>query len=84
MNGLDRILSFFRVMETNTLRECLLCHAEVVKKGLKEHLAQVHGVNLEDAQQFILQVFTITVFLSTFGNVQHKALYGKENVQVLE
>ena len=43
-------------METNSLRECLLCRAEVVRKGLKEHLVLVHGVNLEDAQQFILQV----------------------------
>ena len=43
-------------METSTLRECLLCRTEVARKGLKEHLSQVHGVKLEDAQQFILQV----------------------------
>ena len=27
-----------------------------MKKGLKEHLAQMHGVNMEDAQYFLLQV----------------------------
>ena len=27
-----------------------------MKKGLKEHLAQMHGVNSEDAQYFLLQV----------------------------
>ena len=43
-------------METDVLRECLLCRNEVARKGLKEHLAQAHGVKLEDAQQFIFQV----------------------------
>ena len=60
-------------METNSLRECLLCRTAVVRKGLKEHLAQVHGVNLEDAQQFILQVnlklILFTAFISTMKRV---------------
>ena len=43
-------------MDTAFLRECLLCRTEVARKGLKEHLGQVHGVKLEDAQQFLLQV----------------------------
>ena len=61
------VKSSFRVMETASLRECLLCRTEVARKGLKEHLAQVHGVNLEDAQQFIIQVIQVNTlyFLQT-------------------
>ena len=50
-------------METDVLRECLLCRNEVARKGLKEHLAQVHGVKLEDAQQFIFQVLQFLFLL---------------------
>ena len=65
-------------MEPSTLRECLLCRTEVARKGLKEHLSQVHGVKLEDAQQFILQVCcTICESAFTFSSADCSKFYNE-------